>query len=74
MSGSEVLIYGYGAVCLCMIVFNLIYNVIQRGKEPRTEKKVARLKTALLEQYGTAGGVTSPYDPADGPETSVFFR
>ena len=74
MSGSEVLIYGYGAVCLCMIVFNLVYNAVQRGKEPRIEKKVEHLKTALLQKYGAADATRASEDPAAVPDTSVFFR
>lgn len=48
MSGSEVLIYGYGAVCLSMIVFNIVYNIVLRKKEPQTTIKAEHVKEALL--------------------------
>ena len=31
--GSEVLIYGYGLVCLSMLAFNLIYSLYLRGAQ-----------------------------------------
>lgn len=52
MWGSEVLIYGYGAVCLSMIVFNIVYNIMLRRREPRTKKKAKRVRNALAESYG----------------------
>lgn len=38
--GSEVLLYGYGLVCLSMLVFNIVYNMILKGSDVRMEKKV----------------------------------
>lgn len=54
MSGSEVFIYGYGAVCLSMIVFNIIYNIMLRKKEPETTMKARSIKQALVKKYETA--------------------
>ena len=51
MWGSEVLIYGYGAVCLSMIVFNIIYNIVLKKKEPGTAKKAEHVREALLKTY-----------------------
>lgn len=51
MSGSEVLIYAYGAVCLSMIMFNMIYNIVLRKKEPETTMKAQKIKEALLKKY-----------------------
>lgn len=51
MWGSEVLIYGYGAVCLSMIVFNIIYNIVLKKKEPGTAKKAEHVREALLKIY-----------------------
>lgn len=65
MSGSEVLIYAYGAVCLSMIMFNIIYNIVLRKKEPETTMKAQKIKEALLKEYsadsdtGTTGWETS---------------
>ena len=30
--GSELLLYGYGAVCLSMLVFNIVYNISQKRR------------------------------------------
>lgn len=36
--GSEILLYGYGAICFSMILFNLIYNMVLRGSEKKLIK------------------------------------
>lgn len=38
--GSEVLIYGYGIVCLCMLAYNLCYSVHLRLGDRRQERRV----------------------------------
>lgn len=48
--GVEVMIYLYGAVCVSMIVFNLVYNLILRRSEPRLEKRCARLRARVEPQ------------------------
>lgn len=74
MPGSEILIYGYGAVCLSMIVFNIIYNIILRSKAPLTEKKTERVKAALLEKYGDASGSVCANKTLAAPGTAGFFK
>lgn len=39
----EVLIYIYGAVCVCMIAFNIVYSIMLRGSEVRMERRSARI-------------------------------
>lgn len=39
MSGSEMILYGYGIVCLCMLLFNIVYNAAQNSHDGRLEKK-----------------------------------
>lgn len=37
--GSEVLLYGYGLICLSMIVFNFLYALVMRGSEARFSRR-----------------------------------
>lgn len=37
--GSEVLLYGYGCVCVSMLVFNIIYNITLKRKDSRLKHK-----------------------------------
>ena len=39
----EYLLYGYGSVCLSMLVFNLVYTLHLRTGNHRLEKQVAAL-------------------------------
>ena len=48
--GSEVLLYGYGLVCLSMLVFNIVYNMILKGSDVRMEKKVRHYEAQALMQ------------------------
>ena len=48
--GVEAMIYIYGAVCLSMIVFNTLYSLAMRHREPRLEKREARLRAAVAEE------------------------
>lgn len=41
--GSEILLYGYGAVCVCMLVFNILYSLVMRRRDLRSEKRVRRM-------------------------------
>ena len=43
----EYMLYFYGAVCLSMIIFNLIYAFFLRRGQPRMEKRRQRLDSAL---------------------------
>ena len=36
--GSEVLLYGYGAVCLSMLVFNIVNSMVMKKQEMRLER------------------------------------
>lgn len=45
--GSEVLLYGYGTVCVCMLVFNIIYNFSLKGKDHRLEYRTGRLASEI---------------------------
>lgn len=45
--GSEVLIYAYGLVCLSILVFNLIYSVVLRGKGRRDARRTGRMAEAV---------------------------
>lgn len=74
MPGSEILIYGYGAVCLSMIIFNIFYNIILRGKAPLTERKTERVKAALLEKYGETSGSACGNKLLAAPGTAGFFK
>ncbi|HIW24835.1 MAG TPA: hypothetical protein H9688_01900 [Firmicutes bacterium] len=38
--GAEVLIYGYGLVCLSMLVFNVIYGLHLRSDDKRLKKRI----------------------------------
>ena len=41
--GSEVFLYGYGLVCLSMLVFNLIYSLHLRASDRRLRRQVQRI-------------------------------
>ena len=44
------MIYIYGAVCVSMIVFNVIYAILLRRSEPRMEKRIRRFQQAITLQ------------------------
>lgn len=46
----EWMIYVYGAVCLSMIVFNILYNLALRRSEPRLEERCRRMAGKVEEQ------------------------
>ena len=46
----EMMIYIYGAVCVCMIGFNVAYALLLRGSQPRLEKRTRRLSQAIQAQ------------------------
>ena len=41
--GSEILIYGYGLICLSMLVFNLIYNAYLISDAKRSQRRTNRV-------------------------------
>ena len=40
--GAEVLLYGYGLVCVSMLAFNLLYGLHLRSDDRRLERRVDR--------------------------------
>lgn len=56
--GSELLLLGYGSVCLCMLVFNVVYNIALKQNDRRMEKKILRTREKISGQMAliAAGG------------------
>lgn len=48
--GVEIMIYLYGAVCVSMIVFNVVYALILRGSEPRLAQRAKGMEAEILPQ------------------------
>ena len=48
--GIETMIYIYGAVCVSMIVFNVVYALLLRGSQPRMERRTRRMAAAVETQ------------------------
>lgn len=46
----EVMIYIYGAVCVCMIAFNIVYNLFLRGSTPRMERRCRKIGNSMEAQ------------------------
>ena len=60
--GSEILLYGYGLVCLSMLVFNIAYSLYLRSdgrRDTRRQKKLGQLISPQLARL-QAG---EPLDP-----------
>ena len=58
--GSEVLLYGYGAVCLSMLVFNIVNSMVMKKQEMRLERKcriLAGQVESQLERIREGGSV-----------------
>lgn len=47
---AQTFLYVYGAVCLSMIVFNIIYGLLLRGSETRMEKRCQRMREIVEQQ------------------------
>lgn len=45
--GSEVLLYGYGFICLSMIVFNLVYGLVMRGSDARRTRRSRQFEESV---------------------------
>lgn len=43
----EVIIYVYGVICLCMIAFNLIYNIVLQRSEPHLERQSRKIRKEM---------------------------
>lgn len=50
--GSEVLLYGYGIICLSMIVFNLIYEIVMRSNDDRIIRRSRQFEDLVSEELG----------------------
>lgn len=48
--GAQTLLYLYGAVCLSMIGFNIVYSLLLRGGEKRMDRCCGYMRTAILQQ------------------------
>ena len=46
----EVMIYIYGAICISMIGFNTVYNLLLKGSEPRFLKRCVEIERNILAQ------------------------
>lgn len=44
---SEVLLYGYGVVCLAMLVFNVVYNLVMKENPKRMEQRCSRISSRI---------------------------
>ena len=50
--GAELLLYGYGLVCVSMLVFNLLYGLHLRSDDRRLERRADRLRGQVEKQLG----------------------
>ena len=48
--GSEFLLYGYGFVCLSMLLFNIVYNTLMKGSQRRLERRSGRMGAQVESQ------------------------
>lgn len=48
--GAEILLYGYGLVCLGMLIFNILYNLSMKGSQHRLERRSVRLERQVEKQ------------------------
>ena len=47
---SEVLIYGYGLVCLSMVAFNVVYSIYLRADQVRISHRTVALEEEMERQ------------------------
>ena len=48
--GAEILLYGYGIVCLSMLVFNVLYGLHLRSDGRRMDAKTESIRRRVMEQ------------------------
>ena len=48
--GAELLLYGYGLVCISMLVFNIVYGLSCRTEEGRVDRIVAAMEKRIRSQ------------------------
>ena len=53
--GAEILLYGYGLVCLSMLVFNLLYSLHLRSGDRRLTLRADALRRQVTEQLHRMG-------------------
>ena len=47
--GAEILLYGYGIVCLSMLVFNVLYGLHLRSDGRRMDTKMGIIRRRVTE-------------------------
>lgn len=52
MSGGEMLLYGYGTVSVCMLIFNILYLFFENRRDRRIEKKSKHFAEKIGAQMG----------------------
>ena len=57
--GAEVLLYGYGLVCLSMIGFNLFYSMHLRSNDYRLEVRTEAFRCRVMEEMRSLKKETS---------------
>lgn len=50
MGISQILLYGYGIICLSMILFNTVYSFILKRNDVRLERKIKKFEKEALRQ------------------------
>ena len=51
----ETMIYIYGAICVSMILFNIVYNLLLKSSEPRLERRCRKIRRQVEPQLKAAG-------------------
>ena len=65
--GSEFLLYGYGFVCLSMLLFNIVYNTLMKGSQRRLERRSGRMEAQVesqLRRLRAGEPLEEPHGPA----------
>ncbi len=59
--GSEIFLYGYGIVCISMLIYNILYNFYSRSSNQRLEKHAEKLskRVQVQLQNGVREGVVA---------------
>lgn len=47
---SEILLYGYGAVCICMLIFNIIYSLAMKQRDRKLVRRSSEMSTQVRMQ------------------------
>ena len=65
--GAELLLYGYGLVCLSMLVFNVIYSLYLHTGDRRLCRRAEKLRKKAEEQMKALQAPPAEGAPANGP-------